>query len=148
MENASKALIIAGGVLIAVLVVSLQVYLFADFGATAARINAENVDKQLLEFNARFTSYADKEVTIHDIITVAHYAIENNKYYEGVDENLIHIYLNGADLTSYMNENELINADKNAITTSSPSLPKYICKSNNLSYHSNGRIKTMTFIKL
>ena len=39
MENASNALIIAGGVLIGVLILSLAVYLFADFGSTSAEIN-------------------------------------------------------------------------------------------------------------
>lgn len=32
MENASKALIMAGGVLIGILILSLAVYLFIDFG--------------------------------------------------------------------------------------------------------------------
>ena len=39
MENASNALIIAGGVLIGVLIISLAVYLFVDFGSTSAEIN-------------------------------------------------------------------------------------------------------------
>ena len=39
MENASNALLIAGGVLIGVLILSLAVYLFADFGAKSADIN-------------------------------------------------------------------------------------------------------------
>ena len=42
MENASKALIMAGGILVGVLVLSLMVYLFADFGSTSAQINAQN----------------------------------------------------------------------------------------------------------
>ena len=40
MENASKALIMAGGVLIGVLIISLAVYLFVSFGQTSAEINS------------------------------------------------------------------------------------------------------------
>ena len=49
MENASKALIMAGGVLIGVLVISLAVYLFVSFGQTSAEINGENSQKQLTQ---------------------------------------------------------------------------------------------------
>ena len=46
MENATKALIMAGGILVGVLVLSLMVYLFADFGSTSAQINAQNKQNQ------------------------------------------------------------------------------------------------------
>ena len=39
MENASKALLMAAEVLIGLLILSLAVYLFADFGSTSAEIN-------------------------------------------------------------------------------------------------------------
>ena len=55
MENASKALMMAGGVLIGVLIISLAVYLFADFGSRSASINAQNTEKQLAAFNSKFT---------------------------------------------------------------------------------------------
>ena len=61
MENASKALIMAGGILVGVLVLSLMVYLFADFGSTSAQINAQNKQNQLSQFNSKFTAYEDKE---------------------------------------------------------------------------------------
>lgn len=87
MENASKALIMAGGVLIGVLILSLAVYLFADFGSTSAQINAQNAEKQITQFNSKFTSYEGKKgLTIYDVITVASYARENNIYYDNSDE--------------------------------------------------------------
>ena len=57
MENASKALLMAGGVLIGVLIISLAVYLFADFGSTSAEVNAQNAQKQITAFNSKFTAY-------------------------------------------------------------------------------------------
>ena len=95
MENASKALMMAGGVLIGVLIISLAVYLFADFGSRSASINAQNTEKQLAAFNSKFTSYQDFkdkdgnwQITIYNIITLKGYATENNNNYEDTEEKI------------------------------------------------------------
>lgn len=86
MENASKALIMAAGVLIGILVLSLGVYLFASFGNTSIQIHEENEANELNKFNSQFTVYQGRtDLTIYDILTVANYASENNKYY-GLDK--------------------------------------------------------------
>ena len=83
MENASKALLMAAGVLIGILVLSLAVYLIVTFGTASAQMHKENEENQLNQFNSQFTSYVGKEdITIYDIITVANLATENNTYYE------------------------------------------------------------------
>lgn len=83
MENASKALIIAAGVLIGMLILSLAIYLFLSFGSQSARIHEEQEVQRLEQFNSQFTSYQTKEdITIYDIVTVANLASENNIYYE------------------------------------------------------------------
>ncbi len=85
MENASKALIMAAGVLIGILILSLGVYLFTSFGNTSVQVQAENEANELNKFNSQFTVYQGrKDLTIYDILTVANYASENNKYY-GLD---------------------------------------------------------------
>ena len=82
MENASKALIMAAGVLIGILILSLAVYLFATFGAGSAQVHSEIEQDRINQFNAQFTSYEGKEeITIYDIITVANLAKDNNEYY-------------------------------------------------------------------
>ena len=145
MENASKALIMAGGVLVGVLVLSLMVYLFADFGSTSAQINAQNKQNQLAQFNSKFAIYEGKEgLTIYDVITVAGYAKENNKYYEGNESNQIIVYLQNKQINDYTQEqyNQLIQTDRNTMTTE---LPQYTCKI--LSYNSDGRVKEIKFNK-
>ena len=83
MENASKALLMAAGVLIGIMVLSLAVYLFVTFGSTSAQMHQQKEQDQLNQFNSQFTSYEGKEdITIYDIVTVANLATENNKYYE------------------------------------------------------------------
>lgn len=83
MENASKALLMAAGVLIGLLILSLAVYLFVTFGATSAEIHKEIETNRLAEFNNQFTRYMEKEdITIYDVITIANLATDNNKYYQ------------------------------------------------------------------
>ena len=80
MENASKALLMAAGVLIGVLILSLAVFLFVSFGGTSAKIHDTVQKKQLAKFNTQFTNYETKEsVTIYDIVSVANLATENNR---------------------------------------------------------------------
>ena len=50
MENASKALIMAAGVLIGILVLSLAVFLFMDFGARSSEIYSQVEHNQLTQY--------------------------------------------------------------------------------------------------
>ena len=82
MENASKALIMAAGVLIGIMILSLAVYLFATFGATSAEMHGQIEQDRINQFNAQFTSYEGKQdITIYDIITVVNLAKDNNESY-------------------------------------------------------------------
>lgn len=86
MENASKALLMAAEVLIGVLILSLAVYLYVSFGTTAAEVNEQNTQKQLVQFNTQFTVYQDRnDLTIYDIITATNLAKESNDDYYGTN---------------------------------------------------------------
>lgn len=71
MENASKALIMAAGVLIAVLVLTLIVYLYSTFSETK-RANIEQLNQtQLDSFNGKYLAYdGRKDLTYYDIYNV------------------------------------------------------------------------------
>ena len=144
MENASKALIMAGGILIGVLLISLAVYLFIDFGSTSAEINAQNAQKQLTEFNSKFTSYQNYEnITIYDIITLAGYAKENNEYY-GVstssEENYIDVKIRNESILNKNKSDLLTQYAANGILT------KFEC--NNIQYNNSGRVNLIRFTTL
>lgn len=80
MENASKALLMAAGVLIGILILSLAVFLFANFGAASAEAHKQNEENQIEQFNVQFTAYQGrKDITIHDIVTVANLAKSTNQ---------------------------------------------------------------------
>ena len=151
MENASKALIMAGGVLIGVLILSLMAYLFVDFGSTSAEIHKQNEEKQIIEFNSKFTAYEgykDKngnwQITIYDIVTLAGYAKENNKYYEGVEDEQIHVQVEGTDIQDNNNEQ-----NKNLISQnveSNGTLTKFRCEK--IEYNNRGKVNSISFKKI
>lgn len=151
MENASKALIMAGGVLIGILILSLAVYLFVDFGSTSAEINAKNAEQQIVEFNSKFTSYEeykDKEgnwqITIYDIITLAGYAKENNKYYENAEGEYITVIVDHKEIEKNSNKEnqELISKNIDGYGT----LIKFSC--DKIDYNSRGKVKLIVFNKV
>lgn len=147
MENASKALLMAGGVLIGVLVISLAVYLFADFGATSAEINAQNAQKQITAFNSNFTAYQGNkdEITIYDIVSLATYAKENNIYYDDSLEYKITVYIGNSPIQDFTREqlDELI---KKYIHDNGE-LKKFKCEDGAIGYNGNGRVNSITFIE-
>ena len=146
MENASKALVMAAGILIGVLIIYLAVYLFVDFGTTSAQIHQQTEERQIIEFNSKFTSYEGKKgLTIYDVVTVAGYAYENNEYYENGDEYKITVILSGkGEIQGYTQEhrNQLIKNEQQRIIDST-NLPIYECQVE--LYHENGRIKKISF---
>ena len=82
MENASKALLIAGGVLLAIMIISLGVYLFANFGGVTAQIGKNVEESQISKFNSQFTTNVAKDnVTIYDVVSMANLATQNNQQY-------------------------------------------------------------------
>lgn len=86
MENASKALLMAATILIAVMLISLGTYLFATFGNYSKNINDNINQKEKQEFNAQFTKYETSTTgefcTVYDIVTIINLARNSNNQYE------------------------------------------------------------------
>ena len=136
MENASKALLMAAGVLIGVLILSLAVYLFATFGATSSELHRQNDANRVNEFNAQFTSYEVKDDnTFYDIITLVNLAKNNNQYYELTTSEEGNYYISvNVNKGTYINnleklsENKLNELLKSEINEQNGELPTYQCK--------------------
>lgn len=79
MENAAKALLIAGGVLIAILILSLFSYLVTQMGGSTSKIYSTMSQKEITEFNQKFLNYEDRELNIQDVITIVNMAKDNNE---------------------------------------------------------------------
>lgn len=135
MENASKALVMAGGVLIGILIMSLAVYLFISFGDKTSMVYDRNAEQQIVAFNNDYTKYLGKEdITIYDVISVTNKAKENNEYYNvslnSAENEYISVYLNRDNLVSKSKENLNILFDD--FNTQNNELKKYKCTRYNI----------------
>lgn len=116
MENASKALLIAGGILIALLVIGALVLMFNQIGSYQQAQDSNQKDSQLAEFNKDFEKYIDdKGITGADVISVINKVIDyNNKANKGGVSNSVDyeikmsITISGLDTfnSKYAYENE------------------------------------------
>lgn len=70
MENASKALLIAGGVLIAMIIASFGVYLYGVYHAHSEKMLAVMSEKEVNEFNTKFLNYEGRELTANELVSV------------------------------------------------------------------------------
>ena len=57
MENATRAFIMAAGVLLGVLILSLGIYLFSIFGQYSANVYETMEKNQITQFNSQFFKY-------------------------------------------------------------------------------------------
>lgn len=89
MENASKALLMAAGVLIGVLILSLGVYLYLSFSSSTAEMEKRMELDEINNFNNQFLAYDGKDnLTIYDVYTVANLAKESNRKFEIEDQKI------------------------------------------------------------
>lgn len=115
MENASKALIIAGGVLIVILVLTLFAYINTKMGSGTHNLYSRLEDHDITEFNQKFLNYdGNKNLKIQDVVTLINTANNANK-----NNNIgaqVSVLVNNASYldksTEKLNELLMNNADK------------------------------------
>lgn len=78
MENASKALAIAGGILLALLVLWTLVHMVQNAGELKRQEVSEERQKQILEFNKEYESFDKKLMRGTDVITALNMANNYN----------------------------------------------------------------------
>ena len=143
MENASKALVIAAGVLLGIVVLSMGVLLRATLQGTADTYTATLDANEIKKYNSNFTVFERREdITPQEIATVVSIARETNRSTkvslstpEGFYENLVLEWTSG-DLDFESNKSEFL---RNNITR------KYKC--NLIDYDDDGRVKQIMFIQ-
>jgi hypothetical protein len=78
MENASKALLIAAGILFAILILSLILVVSNNMRDLANADDERIAARQLAAFNAEFEAYNKRAMYGTDVITLVNKAIDNN----------------------------------------------------------------------
>lgn len=86
MENATKALLIAAGVLIAIMVISALVLMFDRISEVSQTEQDALVAQQLTEFNREYEAFNRRDLWGGQIISVMNKMLDNNSKYLTLDE--------------------------------------------------------------
>ncbi len=79
MENATKALLMAGGVLIAILIISIAVFLFTTYGSLGQSYEQTLSKTEIQKFNGNFTKFEGREdISIQEIVTLTNFVRDYN----------------------------------------------------------------------
>lgn len=147
MENASQALIIAGGILLAIIVLSLGVNLIVSYSETSESYEQIQGDLLMNKFNTNFTKFKDrKDITAQEIITLKNFA----QNYDNENGTTTNIYVNNSKIRE--EDEEFIKKyapEKKEISGKTTVKMKYFeYQENSIEYESNGRIKVIKFKEL
>ncbi len=82
MENATKAILIAGGILIAIITISIFYSVFSSTSQIVGDTSKNTHQEELKDFNTKFEAYNKKIMYGTDIISVLNKAIDNNRNYD------------------------------------------------------------------
>lgn len=86
MENATKALLISAGVLIAIMVISALVLMFDRISKVSQTEQDALVAQQLTEFNREYEAFNRRDLWGGQIISVMNKMLDNNNKYATLDE--------------------------------------------------------------
>lgn len=131
MENASKALLMAAGILIGVLLLALLVTLFSSARSLSNQYEATKKSEAIQQFNVNFIKYLGQDLTIHQVVTICNFAKkENNKIQE-------------VTIASGGKSNEDIKEDVKKYLENEENMEKYELKI--ISYSEEGYVNSIRF---
>ena len=148
MENASKALLMAGGVLIAVLIIAILVRTYGTVSLFQKQKLTEEESRQIAEFNEQYLKYLNQYMYGTEVITIVN---KNDQLNDNVKvkitfaQNFTYEDENGNKKTIEPNSTiEINNTNKNIITNSTEIKNKAF-KCTAIGYdNSTGRINSIT----
>lgn len=136
MENASKALIIAGGVLIAIMILTMGVYLIGQFGKTSDSYVTQLDTVELHKYNSNFEVFLDRtDITAQEIVTVISMSQQKD---QGTK-----VYVDGNDVTNWGEQQKNEFLEKNILIYKANGTAEYTCM--NVDYDSEGKVIAIWF---
>lgn len=85
MENASKALLMAGGILLTIITLSLFIYLTTATSRIGEAQEAKTLTEQITAFNKEYEAYNKRRLYGTDVITVVNKAINHNEKMNAIE---------------------------------------------------------------
>lgn len=147
MENASQALIIGGTILIAIIVLSMGVYLFTNATKVGESYQQAQEVTELARFNARFTAFEGREdITAQEIVTLANY-VKNYNEQNGTN---IEVFVGGTNFIVFHPnpEDKITFVQSNAPYddgSGNTLLRRFKCEDITPADYNNGRVSKITF---
>lgn len=87
MENASKALIMAGGILLSMIVISLFYFMFGNMSTLVGDTSKDTSQDEIVDFNKGYEAYNKKIMYGTDIISVFNKVTDNNRNFKATATN-------------------------------------------------------------
>ena len=143
MENASKALIMAGAILIGIVIITLGVYLYRSATDFKNTYEAKRSEEQILKFNLDYEKYLGQEkLTIHDVVTALNCAND----YKKETGNIIQVKINGNSING-QDVNALIEGNLYKMIGGIKEIQLFTC--NQILYNTQTqRVNAINFMKL
>lgn len=132
MENASKALLMAGGILLSIIIIAVLVRSFTSISIFQKAKLTEEEQEQLVAFNEQYTKYLNQYVYGTEVITL------QNKYSN--DKQVKVILEEGSTQPVKIDTKHKYNTVSNKYETE---IKYYKCT--DITYDQNGRVNSITF---
>ena len=113
MENASKALLIAGAILICILLIAVAMYIYNSANATIKSAGSKMSQQEKDIYNANIQSYVNNGVKGSEIKSMIDSIISQNQSNVGEEGKFIGVYTNG-NISNYDRATNLSSACNNA----------------------------------
>lgn len=145
MENASKALLLGGGVLIGLIVISIGVFLFVSYKGNTIGFTQTMEANELKKFNVNFTKFEGRDdITIQEIVTLLNFVEQYEK------ENKTHIQIAIGDIPDIINYiNNIVTQENKKIELIENNVDKiFKCKNQknqDIKYDKEGKIYYIKF---
>lgn len=110
--NASKALLMAGGILIGIILLTFLVYVFTQFSSFFNSQNIREKNQQIVAFNQQYEQYTIETIEewkASDMVTVINMAKSNNTRYDNNAQYRISVIVtyDGREINENSNEQQL-----------------------------------------
>lgn len=134
MENASKALLIAGSILIGLIIMTMLILMFNRLANVKQEQEEIRKMEQLTAFNQQFEAYNKSVMYGTDIITLINKVVENNKNAYNNTEYKITVFVDGKEM---LNSDSMVGTDQET----------YIYKCSQILYNELGRVSVIKIEK-
>lgn len=146
MENASKALIMAGGVLVGLLVITIGVMLYINFSNSSKSMTSNWDTAELTKYNSSFLVYVSRtDISAQELMSLVSLSQQREGNIKIIINNVDATNWNTNDINMFLNANILTHEKDASGNIVKKNTYKYV--SDSIKYDQAGRVCEMEFVK-